>query len=257
MVFLLRIMFTVYMHICPNNKVYIGITSQKPNERWINGKGYQNNIHFYRAIQKYGWDNIKHEIIAENLTAEQAQKLEIELIEKYQSFNPDKGYNKSIGGQFGMYGVKHSEETKQKIGNSVKGEKHYLFGKHLSKETRRKMSISRTGHTVSENTRKKISERHKGKKMPIEAITKMANSKRGKPASKITLQKAAEKNRKPIICLENKKIYISIKEAGKQLCIDSRRISEVCSGKRKMVSNLHFRYLTEQEKCQFLQSKTN
>ena len=59
------------------------------------------------------------------------------------------------------------------------------------------------------------------------------------------------------MCLENKKIYTSIKEASKQLSIDSRRISEVCSGKRKTIFNLHFRYLTEQEKCQFLQSKTN
>ena len=62
--------FCVYRHIFPNGKSYIGITSKKPNQRWENGKGYsktgQNAI--YNAIKKYGWDNIKHEILFDNLT---------------------------------------------------------------------------------------------------------------------------------------------------------------------------------------------
>lgn len=36
-------MYIVYMHICPNNKKYIGITSQKPEKRWGNGKNYIGN----------------------------------------------------------------------------------------------------------------------------------------------------------------------------------------------------------------------
>ena len=68
-------MYTVYKHTCPNGKVYIGITKQKPERRWgINGRGYKENEYFYRAIQKYGWQNIKHEIIAEGLTEEEDRK---------------------------------------------------------------------------------------------------------------------------------------------------------------------------------------
>ena len=38
-------------------------------------------------------------------------------------------------------GYHHTEETKKKIGEENKGEKHYLYGKHLSEETKQKMSI--------------------------------------------------------------------------------------------------------------------
>ena len=51
--------WTVYVHISPSNKYYVGITKLKPHERWgKNGYGYRNQI-FYRVIQKYGWENIQ------------------------------------------------------------------------------------------------------------------------------------------------------------------------------------------------------
>ena len=59
--------YTVYMHISPSNKRYIGITSTKIEERWRNGKGYKHNKHFTNAINKYGWDNFEHIIIAKDL----------------------------------------------------------------------------------------------------------------------------------------------------------------------------------------------
>lgn len=90
--------WTVYKHTTPNDKVYIGITSRKPQSRWReNGKGYKNQL-FWKAIEKYGWENIKHEIIKENLTEQEAKLLEIELIKQYNSANSDYGYNLTIGG---------------------------------------------------------------------------------------------------------------------------------------------------------------
>ena len=60
----------VYKHKAPNEKIYIGITSQDPERRWQNGYGYATQQLFWRAIQKYGWENIQHEILEENLTKE-------------------------------------------------------------------------------------------------------------------------------------------------------------------------------------------
>ena len=60
--------YSVYKHICPNGKVYIGITMQNPKKRWKNGAGYKNNKYFWNSIVKYGWDNICHDILYENLT---------------------------------------------------------------------------------------------------------------------------------------------------------------------------------------------
>ena len=103
--------YIVYMHVSPSDKRYIGITSQKPERRWKNGIGYKSNEHFYRAIEKYGWDNFQHIIIAKGLTKEEAEWLEIELIREWGTTNFKKGYNKSKGGESNK-GYKHTEEWK-------------------------------------------------------------------------------------------------------------------------------------------------
>ena len=46
--------YTVYMHISPSGKKYIGITGQSIERRWGNGTGYKNCISLNLAIKKYG-----------------------------------------------------------------------------------------------------------------------------------------------------------------------------------------------------------
>lgn len=99
----------VYAHISPSNKYYIGITSQKPERRWRKGEGYTHNKYFTNAINKYGWDNFHHEIVASNLTEDEAKNFESLLIKKLNTTNSDFGYNLSSGGD----GAHHCEETKQ------------------------------------------------------------------------------------------------------------------------------------------------
>lgn len=118
--------YKVYKHTLPssiskkeNDMVYIGITCQeKVHYRWgRNGIKYKNNIYFYRAIQKYGWENFKHEILFDCLTKDEANQKEIELISKYDSTNQSKGYNIELGGN-GQ--GKHSLETRMKISKAKK-----------------------------------------------------------------------------------------------------------------------------------------
>ena len=90
--------YTVYMHITPNNKVYIGITKQEPKKRWNSGYGYIQNKYFFNAILKYGWNNIEHKILFTNLTKEEAEQKEIEFIAFYKSNNRNYGYNIEKGG---------------------------------------------------------------------------------------------------------------------------------------------------------------
>ena len=124
--------YTVYKHISPSGKVYIGITSMPVKRRWDNGRGYINNKYFQRAICKYGWDNFEHVILFEGLRKEEVCLMEKCYIALYDSINSDKGYNINLGGYV------LSEETKKKIGDSHRGEKHYLYGKHLPEETKKK-----------------------------------------------------------------------------------------------------------------------
>lgn len=92
--------YSVYKHTnLINGKVYIGLTSQSPQQRWKHGNGYIHNSHFWAAIQKYGWDEgFKHEVLFSGLTKEEAEQKEIELIAEYDSTNRDKGYNILAGG---------------------------------------------------------------------------------------------------------------------------------------------------------------
>lgn len=160
--------YKVYKHTSPSDKVYIGITKQNPAKRWQNGRGYICNKYFYRAIQKYGWDNFNHEILFNNLTKQEAEQKEIELIAYYDSTNNNRGYNIDHGGNcIGSF----SEEHKRKISEAltgvpalkIRGENHPMYGKHLSEETKRKISESKTGkpgHSLSEKNKQKISEAH-------------------------------------------------------------------------------------------------
>ena len=43
-----------------------------PAERWKNGKGYSKNTYVRAAIEKYGWENVKHEILFTDLPEEEA-----------------------------------------------------------------------------------------------------------------------------------------------------------------------------------------
>ena len=94
----------VYIHLFPNGKRYIGITSKRPKARWSRGHGYYDrNIPIRRAIEKYGWDNIKHIIVATGLTHEESCKMEQELIKKYKTninrYGNNYGYNLTDGGE--------------------------------------------------------------------------------------------------------------------------------------------------------------
>ena len=85
--------YNVYKHTnLINHKSYIGITSQKCENRWgINGKGYELQPKFYHAIQKYGWNNFQHDILYTNLNKETALKIEADLIKTYDTI--ENGYN--------------------------------------------------------------------------------------------------------------------------------------------------------------------
>lgn len=89
---------SVYWHIFPNGKRYIGISSD-PVGRWKGGRGYDSQPKMKRAIEKYGWDNIKHQILFECVDEYNAGKAEEVLIAAFDTVT--NGYNVSIGGASG------------------------------------------------------------------------------------------------------------------------------------------------------------
>ena len=131
-------LYSVYMLTAPNGKVYIGITSRKPEYRWNHGKGYYQNKHLYSAILKYGWDNFKHEVLAQGITKETACLLEKELVAIYKSNDPAFGYNNSVGGEAPNMGHKSSPEEIARRVAAIKG-------KPMSEKGRRNISNAKKG----------------------------------------------------------------------------------------------------------------
>lgn len=199
-------MYVVYMHKTPSNKVYIGITSQKPEKRWNEGLSY--NKYFTNAIIKYGWDNIEHIIMAENLSKEDACKMEQELISKYKSTDSKFGYNITIGGNVGCLGYRHTDDTKHQMSLDRQGKKlirrkknykPWNLGTHLTDSQKENLRQHRLGTTQSDETRQKISNAIKGRTYTDEYKYKVSvrqtgcnNSFYGKSHSEKTRKRISE-----------------------------------------------------------------
>jgi hypothetical protein len=208
--------YCVYMHVnIHNDKKYIGMTCQVPEERWrSNGTSYlcktedgkYKNPAFANALNKYSdWHNDwRHIIVADSLTKEEAEQLEIELIALYKTncykyFNPSFGYNCTDGGEGGL-GREWTEESKQKLSQSLKGHS-------TSDETKEKISLANTGRQFSDEIRMKFSEAHKGKNsgeehylwgqhQPESVRQKISQTKTGSRHSADTKAKMSESQKK-------------------------------------------------------------
>ena len=85
----------------------------------------QNNPNRYEYKEIFVFDEIS------NAELNQLEMQQIAL------FNPK--FNFTKGGE-GVKGYKHTDESKRKISNALKGDKNPFFGKHHSTSTRRKLS---------------------------------------------------------------------------------------------------------------------
>lgn len=74
--------WSVYQHVFPDGKKYIGCTGEAPEKRWKYGSGYAGQPEVYQAVIKYGWNHIKHEIVKDELSESEAKTLERQLIER-------------------------------------------------------------------------------------------------------------------------------------------------------------------------------
>lgn len=214
--------FAVYCHYFPNGKVYVGLTchSDDIGEKRFghNGGKYKKQPLVYRAIQKYGWDNIEHEIIAKYISRESAVNIEKDLIALYRANEREHGYNISPGGEEGSY---HSEESRRKMSE-------YRKGRKKSEEHRRKIGESNRGRIISEETRKKISEKAKGRKHDTE------NDPRNIPILQYDINTGELVGR-----------YVSFAEAARQTGASRPHINECAKDKRRQEINCIWLYESE------------
>lgn len=228
-------MYCVYRHISPSGKSYIGITCRKPERRWRGGNGYKECTAFYYAIQKYGWENIEHEILEENLSFEDACEKERFYIKKYRSLVGENGYNLESGG---CVNQKVNDATKAKISNTLIGRKRGP----LSVETRKKISDSHIGKKMppkSIETRKKLSEANKGRVFSEEHCRHISEAKKGMKVGK------ENPRARKVLCVETGVVFDTIKDAGLFIGGSPKNIIACCRGRLKRTGGYHWEYFEE------------
>lgn len=271
-----------------NGKVYIGRTCMTLEKRAKqNGKGYEKCTYFWRAIQKYGWENFESSILESDLTGEEAKNREEFYICFYDSTNHGKGYNLKEKDS-NVY----SEETRKKLSRSMTGMHHSKetreklrqanLGKKLPEEVKKKIGISNRGRKMSEYNKKKLREANLGRKFSKEHKKKLSEAKIGKykgensphwgkPLSEEHKKKLSEArkgvpmpeetkkkisrtmqgwvpwNKHSIRCIETGEIYESALGAKRILGISNSQISKCCRGKIETAGGYHWEYVNKDD----------
>lgn len=241
--------YSIYVHINKiNKKIYIGQTCRKPEYRWgKEGKNYFNQ-YFGKAIIKYGWDNFDHIILFHNLSLEEANIIEKELIKKYDSTNPSRGYNREEGGHSSLF----SEETKKNISILRKNFWDSESGFQKREEFRQNMITfyqTEEGQKMKEFQKQRMSGENNpmyGKHHTEEV--KKAQSARMMGEKNCNYNKTGFNNHlsKPVFCEELNKIFGSGQEASRETGIDASSIAKCCKGKAKTAGKMHWKYYYEE-----------
>lgn len=142
-----------------NGKVYVGQTkspSKRKATHFYNArKGIARPL--YAAIRKHGVENFAFEVLEECID-DVVNEREQYWVAHFDSFNPEKGYNLTSGGN---QLIEFSEEVVQRTCNHHVG----MRGRHHTAATREKMrEACRRREVPSEETRKKISDAAKARK---------------------------------------------------------------------------------------------
>jgi group I intron endonuclease len=265
-----------------NGMKYIGF-ARDIHDRWVSHKtslkgGYHCNKYMQSTYNKYGESIFEYYIIQVLEDSEELLKnMEVYWISYYNSYILDGGgYNLTRGGD-GTWGMKHTEETKNKLSEMNSGEKSFWFGRHHTEESKQKISESNMGRVSSEETiqkrkdsmpdmsgennpmfgkehseetKKKISDKAMGRVFSDETLKKLSESHIGLEKTKETRQKLSDSNigKKKGENTSSSHVGITYIKSSKKW---SARIN--ISGKRVFLGN----FITEQEAIAAYDKKLN
>jgi hypothetical protein len=176
--------YYVYFHKNPTNGEVFYVGKGCGSRAYVNAN---RGKHYFNYVRKYG--NPIVEIVKDNLTSLESIELEKKLISEIGRRDLKKGtlINSTNGGEYGVVGLIHTDDSKLKMSHSKKGKQSNAKGKKWSDTSREKMRTTMLGSkrgnykerkdkgkTFSEEIRKKLSDGWIGKK-PILQFDKDGN----------------------------------------------------------------------------------
>lgn len=218
-----------------NGDIYIGQTIYSLSYRWkkhcISQKSY-----FSSAIRKYGKENFSKEIIGTYSNLEDLNNAEEYFIQLNNSLVPN-GYNLLPGGN----NKKHHDKTKEKLSLIFRGNiipNHWNGGNKKSaphsNETKNKISVGNTGQKRSEESKRRMSFKQKGKIVTEKTKNKISTTMTGIPQPW---------KYKRVQVIETGFVYESIKSASIALGITEKLLSiSIKMGYRNKKTGLTFKF---------------
>lgn len=271
--------YCVYKLTSPDGLVYIGISRYSGPKRWKSGNGYKGNRRLDCDIHKYSFANFEKEIVAEDIYRDDAEKLEAELIEKYDATNPEKGYNVKRGGPKGncdVYlltfpdgkryvgmtggtvssridygsGYKHHPALREAIrrAGGIKNVKIEHFSYPLTRDSAERIETTLIRWFDTTDPEKGYNRgggalAEKGWKHSEEVKEKISEALKGQTKSEETrsrMREAQEKRR--VVCVDTGKVYDGVRIAAEELGISASGITRACRGEQKTAGGLAWRY---------------
>ena len=147
----------IYMFVFPNGKRYVG-KAKNFNKRMWGHKHYQ-KLPVDKAIHKYGVENIKIEILEEDLDDDIILKVETQYIDKYNTLIKNgKGYNlirESFGGSIYDFldedGIKRWEENNRETQKKRRDPKNWDGDKRIKERTIKNSGVGTGGNPVQQS----------------------------------------------------------------------------------------------------------
>ena len=232
-----KVEYVVYLHQNKiNGKCYVGQTDNIKRRWRSNGAEYYDHRKkdeeqpiFWKAIQKYGWDNFEHIILKKHLSLEEADYWEQYYIDYYHSRYNENGYNIREGGSHGAL----AESTKEKLSQIQKAKGQWQGDKnprHIDPLCGERNPMYGKQHT--EEAKKKMSEAHKGKPLTEEHKEKIKN-----------FMNTKHPRARKVRCIETGEEFLSARKACEAYDLSHNAISRVCNGERKTAKGLHWEWV--------------
>ena len=158
-----------------NKKIYVG------KDLYNNSDYLGSGLLIKKAINKYGEENFKKEII-EECSENNGHDREIYWIKRLNSTNRNVGYNISKGGKGGdnFTNNPRKEDIRKEMRNRFTGNKNPNYGKKWTEERKEKVRKKMVDRKPSEETLKKLSKAHSGKNNGMYGVSGQAHPNYGK-----------------------------------------------------------------------------